>query len=50
MELIREPLVFDIIGCSSALQALKFTCSIHVKSKIKSAFFLNSHRVVLLKL
>jgi uncharacterized membrane protein (GlpM family) len=41
--------VFDVIGSSSALQALRLTCSIGMKSKIKSAFFLDSYRVVLLR-
>jgi hypothetical protein len=41
--------VFDVKGCSSASQALKLACSIGRKSKIKSAPFLNSYRVVLLR-
>jgi hypothetical protein len=47
VEPIREPLVWNVKGCSSASQALKLACSIGRKSKIKSAPFLNSYRVVL---
>jgi hypothetical protein len=49
VESIREPMVSDIIGCSNASQALEMTCSIGVKSKIKSTFFLNSYHVVFLR-
>jgi hypothetical protein len=49
VEPIREPLVWNVKGCSSASQALKLACSIGRKSKIKSAPFLNSYRVVLLR-
>jgi hypothetical protein len=49
MEPIREPLVFDIEGCSSASQALELARSIGLKSKIKSTFFLNSYRAVSLR-
>jgi hypothetical protein len=49
VEPIREPLVWNVKGCSSASQALKLACSIGQKSKIKSAPFLNSYRVVLLR-
>jgi hypothetical protein len=41
--------MWNVKGCSSALQALKLACSIGLKGKIKSAPFLNSYRVVLLR-
>jgi hypothetical protein len=49
MEPIREPLVFDIEGCSRASQALKLARGIGLKSKIKLTFFLNSYCAVLLR-
>jgi hypothetical protein len=49
MVLITVPLVFTVVGCSSVLQAIELTCSIGVKRDIKSAFFLNSYCVVLLR-
>jgi hypothetical protein len=49
VESIREPLVWNVKGCSSASQALKLACYIGRKSKIKSAPFLNSYHVVLLR-
>jgi hypothetical protein len=48
-ELIREPLVLYIKGCSSALQVPKFARGIGLKSKLYSAFVLNCYRVALLR-
>ena len=46
MELIRESLVCNIKGCSSASQSLKLARCIGLKSKLNSAFVLDSYRVV----
>jgi hypothetical protein len=42
-------LVFDVKGCSSMSEALEFACCIDLESKSKSAPFLNSYCVVLLR-
>jgi hypothetical protein len=39
----------NVKGCSSALQALKLARRIGLTSKLKSAFILDSYRVVLLR-
>jgi hypothetical protein len=39
----------NVKGCSSALQALKLARRIGLISKLKSAFVLDSYRVVLLR-
>jgi hypothetical protein len=49
VELIREPLVLYVEGCSSASQAPKFARGIGLKSKLYSAFVLNCYRVALLR-
>ena len=49
MESIRESLVCNFEGCSSASQALKLARCIGLKSKLKPAFALESYRVVLLR-
>jgi len=49
VEPIRESLVHNIKGYSSALQSLKLARFISVKSKLKSTFVLNSYRVALLR-
>jgi hypothetical protein len=41
--------VFNVKGCSSALQAFKLTYYIGLKSKINSTIFLKSYRVILLR-
>jgi hypothetical protein len=49
VELIRESLVCNIKGRSSASQSLKLARGIGLKSKLKSTFFLDSYRVALLR-
>jgi hypothetical protein len=49
VELIREPLMLYIEGCSSASQALKFARGIGLKGKLYLAFVLNCYRVALLR-
>ena len=49
VEPIRESLVRNVKGCSSASQSLKLARFISVKSKLKSTFVLNSYRVALLR-
>jgi hypothetical protein len=48
VESIRESLVCDIEGCSSATQSLKMARFIGLKSKLKPAFVLDRYHVALL--
>jgi hypothetical protein len=49
VESIRESLVCDIEGCSSASQSLKLARFIGLKSKLKPAFVLDTYHVALLE-
>jgi hypothetical protein len=49
VELIREPLMLYVEGCSSASQAPKFARGIGFKGKLYSAFVLNCYRVAWLR-
>ena len=49
VEPIRESLVRNVKGYSSASQSLKLARFISVKSKLKPTFVLNSYRVALLR-
>jgi hypothetical protein len=49
MELIRESLVCNVEGFSSALQALKLARRIGLISKLKPSFILDSYCVMLLR-
>jgi hypothetical protein len=49
VELIRESLVCNIEGCSSASQSLKLARRVGLKSKLKPAFVLYRYYVALLR-
>lgn len=49
VEPIREPLVFDVKGCSSASQASKLAKFVSLKCKDNSVFLLIRHYVTLLR-
>jgi hypothetical protein len=49
IELIREFLVCNIEGCSSASQSLKLARRVGLKRKLKSAFVLYRYHVALLR-
>ena len=46
---IREPLVFNVKGYSSASQAFKLARCISLKCKVNPAFLFNRYRVTLLR-
>jgi hypothetical protein len=49
VESIRESLVCNIEGCSSASQSLKLARIVGLKSKLKPAFVMNRYHVALLR-
>lgn len=49
VDAIREPLVFDVKGGSSASEASKLARTVSLDRKVNPAFLLISHRVIVLR-